>query len=199
MINAVTVAILEQVLTDKPKINARFGQATIAVNISPHFFVKREITTFFSEHLEENDDSLEGIVLELTESELSHNTQSIQLHIQLQMLIGMGLKLAIDDFGKGYSSLSRLGNLPFHKLKIDRAFVRDIEDLANQKIVKSIIALGSSLGLEIIAEGVETEYQREELIKNGCRLAQGYLFSKAIPLSDILELGEYITPATGRD
>lgn len=194
LINAVTVAILDRVLADKPKIHARFAHASIAVNISPHFFVKREITTFFSDRLEVNDDCLDGIVLELTESELSHNTQSIQLHIQLQMLIGMGLKLAIDDFGKGYSSLSRLGNLPFQKLKIDRSFVRDIEDRANQKIVKSIIALGSSLSLEIIAEGVETEYQREELLNNGCRLGQGYLFSKAVPLAEILKLDEYIEP-----
>lgn len=188
LINAVTVTILNKVMADKPFINARFKDATIAVNISPHFFVKQEITTFFANHLERDVDCLDGIVLELTESELSQSPQSIQLHMQLQMLIGMGLKLAIDDFGKGYSSLSRLGSLPFHKLKIDRDFVRDIEDQANQKIVKSIIALGTSLGLEIIAEGVETELQREELISNGCRLAQGYLFSKALPLVDILKL-----------
>lgn len=194
LINAVTVSILDQVLADKASIQARFERAYLAVNISPHFFVKREITNFFSDRLEQNHDYLDGLVLELTESELSHNAQSIQLHIQLQMLIGMGLKLAIDDFGKGYSSLSRLGNLPFHKLKIDRSFVRDIEDRANQKIVKSIIALGSSLGLEIIAEGVENEYQREELIRNGCRLAQGYLFSRALPLNEVLGLDECLSP-----
>lgn len=194
LINPVTVAVLDKVLADKALIHAHFERATIAVNISPHFFVKQEITTFFTNRLDQDVDCLEGIVLELTESELSHNTQSIQLHLQLQTLIGMGLKLAIDDFGKGYSSLSRLGNLPFHKLKIDRAFVRDIEDQANQKIVKSIIALGTSLGLEIIAEGVETELQRDELLKNGCRLAQGYLFSKALPLVEILKLAPYIEP-----
>jgi EAL domain-containing protein (putative c-di-GMP-specific phosphodiesterase class I) len=110
------------------------------------------------------------------------------------MLIGMGLKLAIEDFGKGYSSLSRLGSLPFQKLKIDRAFVRDIEDHTNQKIVKSIIALGISLNLEIIAEGVETELQRETLIHNGCPLGQGYLFSKALPLVDILKLDLILEP-----
>lgn len=188
LINAVTVTILNKVMTDKSLINNHFKGAAIAVNISPHFFVKQEITTFFANHLNRDVECLDGIVLELTESELSQSPQSIQLHMQLQMLIGMGLKLAIDDFGKGYSSLSRLGSLPFHKLKIDRDFVRDIEDNANQKIVKSIIALGTSLGLEIIAEGVETELQREELIKNGCHLAQGYLFSKALPLVEVLKL-----------
>lgn len=192
LINAVTIAILNKVLLDKPLIRSAFEDATIAVNISPHFFVKRQITTFFSNCLDEGDHSLDGIVLELTESDLSHNTQSIQLQLQLQMLIGMGLKVAIDDFGKGYSSLSRLGSLPFHKLKIDRSFVRDIEDRSNQKIVKSIIALGDSLGLETIAEGVETLEQRDELLKSGCKLAQGYLYAKALPLSDALKLPDHL-------
>jgi len=194
LINDVTVSILERVIKDKVLIRSHFENANIAVNISPHFFVKREITNFFTNLIEQDEESLEGIVLELTESDLSHNTQSIQLHLQLQTLIGMGLKLAIDDFGKGYSSLSRLGTLPFHKLKIDRSFVRDIEDKANQKIVKSIIALGSSLGLETIAEGVETMTQREEMLKNGCTLAQGYLYAKAMPLVDVLKLPQYLEP-----
>jgi diguanylate cyclase (GGDEF)-like protein len=194
LINQVTVAILDKVMADKPLIRKIFSQATIAVNISPQFFMKREITTYFSNCLEQNDDNLEGIVLELTESDLSHNTQAIQLHLQLQTLIGMGLKLAIDDFGKGYSSLSRLGSLPFHKLKIDRSFVRDIEEQANQKIVKSIIALGVSLGLETIAEGVETLHQRDEMLKNGCRLAQGYLYAKALPLVEVLKLAQHLEP-----
>ena len=194
LINQVTVAILDKVMADKPLIRAVFSQATIAVNISPQFFMKREITTYFSNCLEQNEDNLEGIVLELTESDLSHNTQAIQLHLQLQTLIGMGLKLAIDDFGKGYSSLSRLGSLPFHKLKIDRSFVRDIEEQANQKIVKSIIALGVSLGLETIAEGVETLHQRDVMLKNGCRLAQGYLYAKALPLVEVLKLAQHLEP-----
>jgi len=196
LINEVTVAILERVIQDKTLIQSSFDKVTISVNISPHFFVKREITNFFSNRLNHNNDSFEGIVLELTESDLSHNIQSIQLHLQLQILIGLGLKLAIDDFGKGYSSLSRLGTLPFHKLKIDRSFVRDIEEQANQKIIKSIIALGSSLGLETIAEGVETLIQRQELLNSGCTLAQGYLYAKALPLEEILGLPRHLKPKT---
>jgi len=188
LINLVTVAILNQVIADKPLIHAHFNGAEIAVNISPHFFVKQEITTFFANHLERDVDCLDGIVLELTESDFLQSPQTIQLHLQLQTLIGMGLKIAIDDFGKGYSSLSRLGSLPFQKLKIDRDFVRDVDDQTNQKIVKSIIALGVSLSLEIIAEGIETESQREALVHNGCHVGQGYLFSKALPLVDILKL-----------
>jgi len=196
LINDVTVAILERVIKDKTSIQSTFNQATISVNVSPHFFVKRAITNFFSNKLNRHDESFEGIVLELTESDLSHNIQSIQLHLQLQILIGLGLKLAIDDFGKGYSSLSRLGTLPFHKLKIDRSFVRDIEEKANQKIIKSIIALGSSLGLETIAEGVETLIQRQELLNSGCTLAQGYMYAKALPLEEVLKLPRYLEPKT---
>ena len=194
LINEITVAILEKVIEDKKSIRSIFKDVTIAVNISPHFFIKREITNFFTNKLGDDEEALNGIVLELTESDLSHNTQTIQLHLQLQTLIGMGLKLAIDDFGKGYSSLSRLGSLPFHKLKIDRSFVRDIEEKANQKIVKSIIALGSSLGLETIAEGVETMSQRDELLKNGCKIAQGFLYARAMPLGDVLKLPHSIEP-----
>lgn len=186
LINALTTAILEKVLKNRAAIREAFPGASIAVNISPHFFAKREATTFFSKYINLDHDGVDGIVLELTESELARNTQSI--HLQLQTMIGMGLSLAIDDFGKGYSSLARLGTLPFQKIKIDRSFVMNIHDQTNKKIVKAIIALGSSLGMEIIAEGVETQAQREELIKIGCYFAQGFLFSEAIPFEQVLEL-----------
>ena len=190
LINPLTTVILEKVLQDKASIRAAFPGASIAVNVSPHFFAKREATNFFSRGSLLYEDGLDGIVLELTETELSRNTQSIQL--QLQTLIGMGLTLAIDDFGKGHSSLGRLGTLPFQTIKIDRSFVLNIDDVTNKKIVKAIIALGRSLGMEIIAEGVETQAQRKELIDNGCRLAQGFLFSQAIPLEQVLVLPTHI-------
>ncbi|MDO9023223.1 EAL domain-containing protein [Zwartia sp.] len=186
LISPLTTLILERVLKDRSAIRNAFPGASISVNVSPQFFAKRQATRFFSKHIDQDQDGIEGIVLELTETEISRNTQSIQF--QLQTLIGMGLTLAIDDFGKGYSSLARLGALPFQKIKIDRSFVSNIEDGTNMKIVKAIIALGSSLGMEIIAEGVETEAQRDILIKNGCELAQGFLFSEAIPLEQLLAL-----------
>ena len=120
------------------------------------------------------------IELEVTEScFMSHPEQFAKT---LQKLKNIGYKISIDDFGTGYSSLNYLKQLPLHKLKIDRSFVKDLPlDQDDQAISKAIIALGKTLDLEVLAEGVETEEQKQFLIENGCDSMQGYLFSK--PLS----------------
>jgi len=125
--------------------------------------------------------------LEVTEGQVMQNPElSIQ---KLHQISQMGIEIAIDDFGTGYSSLSYLKKLPLNKLKIDQSFVYDIpNDADDMAITKAIIALGKSLKLKLIAEGVETQEQKNFLIENGCDLMQGYLFSRPIPAEEITKL-----------
>jgi EAL domain-containing protein (putative c-di-GMP-specific phosphodiesterase class I) len=100
----------------------------------------------------------------------------------LSQLRAMGVKVAVDDFGTGYSSLAYLKKLPLTRLKIDRIFTADLPDSEGDvSITDAIIGLAGSLGLDVIAEGIETEQQRSLLENQGCRYGQGYLFAKPMP------------------
>ncbi len=161
---------------------------TIAVNVSPYQF---EDTNRLVEAVGRAL-SLSGLPgrrleIEITESVLLRNAEPVLA--ALHRLRGMGVRVAMDDFGTGYSSLSQLHSFPFDKIKIDRSFVKDRDDDVGQNaIIRAITALGASLGMATIAEGVETAGQLERIRDGGCTSVQGYLFSRPVPVAQVAGL-----------
>lgn len=161
-----------------------FTPGVLCLNLSVKQLLQEDFTSMLTNILTQTSCKNKWIELEVTESHIMTNPeQAINI---LRDISNMEIELAVDDFGTGYSSLSYLKKLPIDKLKIDQSFVRDLpDDDEDASIVRAIIALAKSLNLKIIAEGVETELQREFLLENGCSFIQGYLYSKPIPWMDI--------------
>jgi diguanylate cyclase (GGDEF)-like protein/PAS domain S-box-containing protein len=156
----------------------------IAVNLSAKQFERGSIVNMVADILRETGLEPQRLQLEVTESVIM-NTGDAMVFINDLHSIGVGL--AIDDFGTGYSSLAYLKQLPVQTLKIDRSFIKDIStDVNDEAIAIAIIQLGKSMNLSVIAEGVETEEQAAFLLRHGCRLAQGYFYSKPVLPDDML-------------
>jgi diguanylate cyclase (GGDEF)-like protein len=158
----------------------------IAVNVSPMQLIDTTLVDDFSEMASKWSVPTTQIKIELTESTLAERDRVIP---NLVALREAGFKTSIDDFGTGYSSLSYLRDLPLNELKIDRSFVMSIEnDRRDLAMVGALIEMAHSLGLMVVAEGIETEGQRDLLVKMGCNIGQGWLFSKALPRTALAEL-----------
>jgi len=159
----------------------------LAINLAMKQLNEKDFIPYLIKTMEELNFQASWLELEVTESQVMHNPDS-SIEI-LKKISDIGIELAIDDFGTGYSSLSYLKKLPLDKLKIDQSFVRDIPaDEDDMAITKAIIALAKSLNLKIIAEGVETEAQKDFMIENGCEYIQGFYYSKPIPMNEIKAL-----------
>lgn len=155
----------------------------IAVNVSARQFHQFNFVETVLSVLESTGADPSRLKLELTESLLVEDIEAIIL--KMTKLKSRGVSFSLDDFGTGYSSLTYLKRLPVDQLKIDQSFVRDVLiDPNDAAIARTVIALGQSLGFSVIAEGVETEAQRNFLAVNGCHQYQGYLFSKPIPIME---------------
>jgi diguanylate cyclase (GGDEF)-like protein/PAS domain S-box-containing protein len=156
----------------------------VAVNLSARQFLQPDLVDNVKSVLEETGLAPERLELEVTESAVMSDAEEVRE--RLESLRGLGVQLTLDDFGSGYSSLSYLKRFRFHRLKIDRSFVQDLPNNADDTaIVDAILAMARSLGLDVVAEGVETEEQRAFLEARGCPGFQGYLFSKALPPAEV--------------
>lgn len=191
LIVLLTTQMIEQVLIDMPKIKAKFPHATIALNISPKLFINWIIVDML-EDLANKQQLPKDLILEITENELPMRLS--HLKAQIKVLRRLGLKIALDDFGRGYSSLSRLANLPLDQLKIDKSLVSLNRHDTDKQIIRTIISLGSLLGLTVIAEGLETKAQMQDLVSAGCMQGQGWYYAQALPIEKAMELPSCITP-----
>ena len=156
----------------------------IAVNLSVKQFERGSIVSMVADILKETGLAPQRLQLEVTESVIMNTGDAL---VFINDLHAIGVGLAIDDFGTGYSSLAYLKQLPVQTLKIDRSFIKDIStDVNDEAITIAIIQLGKSMNLSVIAEGVETEEQAAFLLRHGCKLAQGYFYSRPILPAQLL-------------
>jgi EAL domain-containing protein (putative c-di-GMP-specific phosphodiesterase class I) len=186
--SSLILTIGEWVLREACREAASWPQPlTIAVNISPMQFRHGDLPNLVHSILLETGLAPGRLELEITEGVLINDfSRAISI---LNRLKSLGVKIAMDDFGSGYSSLSYLQAFRYDKIKIDRIFISDLEtDYHSRAIVRAAIGLGKSLDLLMLAEGVETEAQHKFLVQEGCDEVQGYLTGRPLPIADYAEL-----------
>ncbi len=174
--------LISKALNQNRKLHLR-----TSINLSPHQFRHPDLVARLLQILQDTGADPRDLDLEVTESVLIDDQDAA--YKKLCDLRSMGIHIALDDFGTGYSSFKYLKSFPFDSLKIDRAFIRNIQDDAtNRAIVLAVIQMAKSLNLKVVAEGVETSSEFAFLYSNGCDEVQGYFFSPAVPLCRFAEL-----------
>ena len=159
----------------------------VAVNVSPLQFKAGNLVQLVVSALAASRLPAHRLELEITEAVLIRDDEAILA--VLHQLRTLGVQIALDDFGTGYSSLSYLQRFPFDKIKIDRCFIKDVtQNGGSQPIVEAVISIAKSRNMATTTEGVETEKQRQKLIKLGCTEMQGYLFSPAVTSGRLRDL-----------
>jgi len=191
LIGAIDAWVLEQACAQMVRWLAE-GSALqfVAVNVSSRLFSRGELDRRVERVLRETGLAPARLELEVTESAVMDNPERAQE--LLSHLQGLGVRLAIDDFGTGYSSLARLKRLPVHKLKLDQSFVSGLpQDGEDAAIARAVVTLGQSLGLRVLAEGIETAEQAAYLREIGCNLGQGYWFGRPQPAEQLLAMSAH--------
>ncbi len=168
---------------------------SIAVNLSAKQFAQPDLVRYLARVLDETGLDPARLKIEITETLVMQNPESV-VH-KLRGLREMGAKVSIDDFGTGYSSLAYLQRFPINTLKVDRSFVSDMDAFENLVIVRTIVSLAHNLGLDVVAEGIETERQRDFLADLACECGQGFLFSRPLAEDRALEMLGICCPKQG--
>ncbi|HRQ62071.1 MAG TPA: EAL domain-containing protein, partial [Alphaproteobacteria bacterium] len=178
--------VLRQACEDAKTWQSMGIDIRIAINVSAAQFAQGDMVESVAQVLQETGVSPHKMELEVTESvfmdDIQHTIQT------LQNLHALGVELAIDDFGTGYSSLSYLRQFPIDRLKIDQSFIRNaLNNPDDAAIAKTIVGLGHSLNLKVIAEGVETKEHEDFLVKHNCDEVQGFRYSRPVPHDDFIK------------
>jgi diguanylate cyclase (GGDEF)-like protein/PAS domain S-box-containing protein len=179
-------------MRDWQSSDPRFAKLSISINISSRLFGEPEFAARTADILEKTGLRPEALHLEITENALlQHESTTVA---ELTALRELGVKFHLDDFGTGYASLSYLNRFSYDTIKIDRSFIASSDATRGRRIIDALISLSTVLGMDVIAEGVETEEQAQKLRELNCRVAQGFLFSKPLP-SDLARA--YLVRADG--
>ena len=184
LISAIDANMLRTVCSHASAIDSLFPGAQISVNISVIEFASRDLADTIEQLLRDHGVAADRLKLEITETAMMLHADAVASTIE--RLRAIGIALVLDDFGTGYSSLAYLKRLPISGLKIDRSFVENIDrDERALEVVRSIVAIATSFGLDTTAEGVESRAQLEILARLGVTFAQGFLFSAALPIGSL--------------
>ena len=184
IIDKLTRWVLRQALADLADLEARGIRIAVAVNVSARNLAKASFADDVVAVLDATGVGAESLVVEITETALLSDPQ--RAAEVLAQLDGIGVRVSLDDFGMGQTSLGYLATLPVHELKIDKSFVSDmLENQAHAAIVRSIVDLGHNLSLSVVGEGVETDSVLSSLEACGCDLAQGFLLARPMPIEEL--------------
>jgi len=188
---AITREVIKQSIAFCSRLKSLGYNLNVAINMPAQLLSDIRLTDELVSKIEAGGLEARNITVEITESALVENyAVSLDVLTRLRM---KGVLLSIDDFGTGYSTMQQLKNIPFTEMKLDQSFVKDIFDQDARVIISKSIELGHELGLQVMAEGVETIEVARELMAQGCDYCQGYYFSRPVDAEDFVD---YLTAKT---
>jgi EAL domain-containing protein (putative c-di-GMP-specific phosphodiesterase class I)/GGDEF domain-containing protein len=193
LINKITLWVIETALAQQLRLREQHGfNHMISINISGKDIIAESFFENVSEIILRSGIKPEKIIFELTESSsFTHNAMALKT---VEKLITLGISISIDDFGTGYSSMAQISDLPFHELKVDRQFVENVcDDKKRYVIAKATVEMAKGLGLEVVAEGINSKLDEDTLRDFGCDIGQGYYYAKPMSIDDYIHWLESLT------